>query len=35
MLKVGVLGVGGISGAHITAWPRIEGAKLVALCFGK
>ncbi|MBE6796934.1 MAG: Gfo/Idh/MocA family oxidoreductase [Ruminococcaceae bacterium] len=32
MLKVGVLGVGGISGAHITAWPRIEGAELVALC---
>ncbi|MBO5725858.1 MAG: Gfo/Idh/MocA family oxidoreductase [Clostridia bacterium] len=32
MLKVGVLGVGGISGAHIPAWPRIEGAKLVALC---
>ncbi len=32
MLKVGVLGVGGISGAHIPAWNRIEQAKLVALC---
>ena len=32
MLKVGVLGVGGISGAHIPAWSRIEGVELVALC---
>lgn len=32
MLKVGVVGVGGISGAHIPAWEAREDAELVALC---
>lgn len=32
MLKVGLVGVGGISGAHIPAWEALEGVKLVALC---
>ena len=32
MLKVGVVGVGGISGAHIAAWDKVENAELVALC---
>lgn len=32
MLKVGLIGVGGISGAHIPAWKNIKGAELVALC---
>lgn len=32
MLKVGLVGVGGISGAHIPAWQAIENAELVALC---
>ena len=32
MLKVGVLGVGGISAAHISAWKRIPEAELTALC---
>ena len=32
MLKVGLVGVGGISGAHITAWLKIPDVKLVALC---
>lgn len=32
MLKVGLIGVGGISGAHIPAWLNLEGAELVALC---
>ncbi len=32
MLKVAVLGTGGISGAHIPAWLRIEEAELVAIC---
>ena len=32
MLKVGLIGVGGISGAHIPAWDAIEGVELVALC---
>lgn len=32
MLKVGLVGVGGISGAHIAAWKKVENAELVALC---
>ena len=32
MLKVGLVGVGGISGAHIPAWDSMEDAELVALC---
>ncbi len=32
MLKVGLIGVGGISAAHIPAWDAIEGVELVALC---
>lgn len=32
MLKVGLVGVGGISGAHIPAWLGLEDAELVALC---
>lgn len=32
MLKVGLVGVGGISGAHIPAWEAMEGAELVAIC---
>lgn len=32
MLKVGLIGVGGITGAHIPAWDSMEDAELVALC---
>ena len=32
MLKVGLVGVGGISGAHIPAWLGLEDVELVALC---
>ena len=32
MLKVGVVGVGGISGAHIPAWEELKEVELVALC---
>ena len=32
MLKVGLIGVGGISGAHIPAWEAMEDAELTALC---
>lgn len=32
MLKVGLVGVGGISGAHIPAWEEMADAELVALC---
>ncbi len=32
MLKVGLVGVGGISGAHIPAWEAMDDAELVALC---
>lgn len=32
MLKVGLVGVGGISGAHIPAWENRKDAELVALC---
>lgn len=32
MLKVGLVGVGGISGAHIPAWEAMENVELTALC---
>ncbi len=32
MLKVGLVGVGGISGAHIPVWEEMENAELVAIC---
>lgn len=32
MLKVGLIGVGGISGSHIPAWDAMEDTALVALC---
>ncbi len=32
MLRVGLVGVGGISGAHIPAWDSAEDAELCALC---
>ena len=32
MLKVGLVGVGGISGAHIPCWEQMEDTELVALC---
>ena len=32
MLKVGMVGIGGISGAHIPAWNAMEETELVALC---
>lgn len=32
MLKVGLVGVGGISGAHIPGWLALDGVELVALC---
>lgn len=32
MLKVGLVGVGGISGAHIPAWEEMAETQLVALC---
>ncbi len=32
MLKVALVGVGGISGAHIPAWESMENTDLVALC---
>ena len=32
MLKVGLVGVGEISGAHIPAWEEMECAELVAVC---
>lgn len=32
MLKVGLVGVGGISGAHIPAWEAMAETELVALC---
>lgn len=32
MLKVGLVGVGGISPAHIRAWDAMEDVELVALC---
>ena len=32
MLKIGLVGVGGISGAHIPAWDAMEDVELVAIC---
>lgn len=32
MLKVGLIGVGGISSAHIPAWEAMDDVELVALC---
>lgn len=32
MLRVGLVGVGGISEAHISAWKSFEDIKLIALC---
>lgn len=32
MLKVALVGVGGISGAHIPVWEEMENAELIALC---
>ena len=32
MLKVGLVGVGGISGSHIPAWDAMEDTELAALC---
>ena len=32
MLKIGLVGVGGISGAHGPAWQEMEDAKLMAVC---
>ncbi len=32
MLKVGMAGIGGISGAHIPAWEAMEETELAALC---
>lgn len=32
MLKVGMVGIGGISGAHIPAWDAMEETHLTALC---
>ena len=32
MLKVGLVGVGAISGAHISGWADYNGAELVAVC---
>ena len=32
MLKIGVVGVGGISRSHIAAWTKMDDAQLTALC---
>ena len=32
MLKIGVVGVGGISRGHISAWRKMDDVELVALC---
>lgn len=32
MLKIGIVGVGGISGAHIEAWKKIDAVNIVAMC---
>ena len=32
MLKMGVVGVGGISRSHISSWRKMEDVELVALC---
>ena len=32
MLKIGLVGCGGISGAHVPSWDKFEDAELVAIC---
>ncbi len=32
MLKIGLVGVGGISHSHISAWENMEDAELIAMC---
>lgn len=32
MLKIGVVGCGGISGAHVPAWEKMEDVEVVAVC---
>lgn len=32
MLKIGLVGVGGISHSHIDAWEKMEDAQLIAMC---
>lgn len=32
MLKVGIVGLGGISKAHLAGWKNIEGAEITAVC---
>lgn len=32
MLKIGLIGCGGISGAHVPAWDEMENAELIAIC---
>ncbi len=32
MLRVGILGTGGISGAHVRGWQSVEDAQITALC---
>lgn len=32
MLKAAIVGLGGISGAHIPGWKSAEGVELVAVC---
>lgn len=32
MLRVALVGVGGISGSHLPAWSRLEGVTLVGIC---
>ena len=32
MLKIGLVGVGGISGAHIPVWDQMDDAELICLC---
>lgn len=32
MLRIGLVGCGGISGAHVPSWDDMEGAELVAIC---
>ena len=32
MLKVGIVGTGGISQSHLTGWAAVPEAKLVAAC---
>lgn len=32
MLKIGLVGCGGISGAHVPSWERMDGVELTAIC---